>query len=124
MNEDKVARGLGWFSIGLGLVEMLAPRPLARVLGTPHTGIIRVFGLREFVAGVGILAPNKPAPPWLWARVGGDALNMGALGLTYQNNAATRKAVGVSLVAVVAIATLDLWCARQLKPYKWPIDQQ
>ncbi|MFC7551316.1 hypothetical protein ACFQU7_01900 [Pseudoroseomonas wenyumeiae] len=30
---DQMARGLGWFSIGLGLMELFAARSLARSLG-------------------------------------------------------------------------------------------
>ncbi len=121
MNEEKVARSLGWFSIGLGMVELLAPRPLAKFLGTPHSNLVRVFGARELAAGLGILLLNKPTAPWLWTRVGGDALDLAALALTYRNNPATRKAVGFSLANVVAITALDVWCAQQLKPYNWPV---
>lgn len=121
MNQENVARSLGWFSIGLGLVKVLAHRPVAKFLGTPHPNLIRVGGARELAAGLGILLLNKPTAPWLWARVGGDALDMAALALTYQTNPATRKAVGISLVNVVAITALDVWCAQQLKPYNWPI---
>jgi hypothetical protein len=32
-NAHSMARGLGWFSIGLGLAEVLAPRSLTRGLG-------------------------------------------------------------------------------------------
>ena len=32
-----LARGLGWFSIGLGLVEVLAPETLGRALGMEAT---------------------------------------------------------------------------------------
>lgn len=78
-------------------------------------------GAHELAAGLGILLLNKPTAPWLWERVSGDALDIASLTLTYQNNPATRKAVGFSLVNVVAIAALDLWCVQQLKPYKWPI---
>ena len=123
MNQDTVARGLGWFSIGIGLVEMLAPRPIAKFLGSKHPGLIRVFGARELAVGVGILALNKPKAPWLWARAGGNALDIAALTMTYNNNAATRQTVGFSLANVVAITALDLWCAQQLKPYNWPISQ-
>src|SRR5690349_11170757 len=38
-NEKTVARGLGWFSIGLGLVEVLAPRTVERFLGIKHPWI-------------------------------------------------------------------------------------
>src|SRR6266545_4363374 len=33
LNEEKIARGLGWFSIGLGLAEIAAPRSLAKLIG-------------------------------------------------------------------------------------------
>ena len=124
MNEETVARGLGWFSLGLGLVELVAARPLAKFLGTKQTGLIRLSGARGLAVGVGILVLNKPKAPLLWARVGGDALDITALTRTYQNNATTRRAVGFSLVSTVAIMALDLWCARQLKPYQWPIEPQ
>lgn len=29
----RLARGLGWFSVGLGLAEIAAPRGLARMIG-------------------------------------------------------------------------------------------
>lgn len=115
MNEVKVARGLGWFSISLGLVEVLATQPLSAFLGTERTGLVRAFGARELAAGVGILAQEQPKAPWLWARVGGDALDIAALVMTYQANASTRKAVGFSLANVLAITALDIWCAQQLE---------
>lgn len=124
MNEENVARSLGWFSIGIGLVEMIAPRPLAEFIGASHPNLIRVSGLRDVVTGVGILVLNKPKAPWLWARVGGDALDIMALAVTYQKNPTTRKAVSFSLANTIAITALDIWCASQLKPYKWPIHQQ
>src|SRR3982750_2637825 len=51
----KLARGLGWFSIGLGLAELLAPRGVARVAGVRgNTTLIRLFGLREIASGIAI----------------------------------------------------------------------
>ena len=42
-----LARGLGWFSIGLGLAEVLMPGKLARFLGVPENeGLIRACGAR------------------------------------------------------------------------------
>lgn len=115
MKEVQVARGLGWFSVGIGLVEMLATRPLATFLGSHQPDLIQAFGVREFAAGVGILAQKQPKSGWLWARVGGDALDIAALVMTYQNNPATRKAVGFSLANVIAITALDVWCAQKLE---------
>ena len=37
IGAERVARGLGWFSIGLGLAELLAPRVVARLCGGDGT---------------------------------------------------------------------------------------
>ena len=40
-----LAQGLGWFSIGLGVAELVAPEQLARFLGMEeHTKLIRAYG--------------------------------------------------------------------------------
>ena len=79
MNVRNVARGLGWFGIGLGLIELLAPRALAKATGLQgRENILRLFGAREIASGVIILAADDPAP-WLWVRVAGDALDGGLL---------------------------------------------
>ena len=51
-----VARGLGWFSIGLGVAELLVPRMIARATGLRgHETLIRCYGVREIATGIGIL---------------------------------------------------------------------
>ena len=53
-NAHSMARGLGWFSIGLGLAEVLAPRALTRGLGMEgHEQIVRAYGVREIATGLG-----------------------------------------------------------------------
>src|SRR5215212_11893981 len=67
-----IARALGWFSIGLGLAEVLAPASMARMTGMQgYEAALRLFGLREMASGIGILAGPGPAASWLWARVAG-----------------------------------------------------
>jgi hypothetical protein len=74
------ARALGWFSIGLGVAQLLMPRTMSRVVGVEgREGMMRACGLREIVTGIGILSSSNPAP-WVWARVAGDALDLAALG--------------------------------------------
>ena len=68
-----LARGLGWFSIGLGVAELVAPGQLARFLGMEErTELIRAYGAREIMTGIGILSQEDPTP-WIWGRVAGDA---------------------------------------------------
>ena len=116
MNAEKVARGLGWFSIGLGLAEALTPRNLTESLGmTGSETLVRAYGLREITAGVGILASPRPTAPWLWARVGGDALDIATLTAAALNPENPQKrAVGFALANVAAITALDVLCALQL----------
>ena len=50
---ERLSRGLGWFSIGLGLAQLVAPRRLAQLIGVPHDAntqaVLRAVGLREKV---------------------------------------------------------------------------
>ena len=55
------AKGLGAFSIALGVTELLAPRMVARMTGVHgHDTLIRAYGLREIVNGIGLLTSNDP----------------------------------------------------------------
>src|SRR5947209_10102577 len=74
----KLARGLGWFSIGLGLAEVLAPHAMADLTGVRSPALLRAYGLREIICGIGILGSARPAG-WLWGRVAGDALDLATL---------------------------------------------
>ena len=79
-----LARGLGWFSIALGTLELVAPRSLDRSLGAPgHRRLTRAYGLRELAAGVGILTSDDPTP-WVWSRVAGDALDLATMAPTLE----------------------------------------
>src|SRR3954463_14968532 len=75
---NSLARFLGYFSIGLGLAEVLAPRAMARLTGVRQEGLLQAYGLREIASGVGILSCSRPTE-WLWSRVAGDALDLATL---------------------------------------------
>ena len=114
MNEMQVARGLGWFSIGLGLTEVVAGRELGRTLGMEnHGGLFRVFGLREIATGVAILAMEQPRAG-VWARVAGDALDLAALGTGFTADNPKKQNLAAAFATVAGITALDYWCARRL----------
>ena len=70
---------LGWFSIGVGADELLAPAAIARLSGaSKRNNLVRFDGAREVAAGAGILAGRRRAG-WLWARVAGDILNIASI---------------------------------------------
>lgn len=111
---NPLARGLGWFSIGLGLTEAVAPRWLARAIGMQdHRALLRVFGLREIAAGLGILTQRAPVG-WMWGRVGGDAMDLSVLALALASNRSRRGRVAAATVAVAGVTVLDVLCSRQL----------
>ncbi len=49
VGAGKLAKGLGWFSIGLGLAELLAPGQIGDLIGLDdrHRAFLPVLGLRE-----------------------------------------------------------------------------
>ena len=109
-----MARGLGWFSIGLGLAEVLAPRALTRGLGMEgNEQIVQAYGVRQIATGIGILSSNQPAP-WIWGRVGGDALDIATLATGLQQDNPKKDNVELALVAVAGVTALDVACGASL----------
>jgi len=109
-----LARGLGWFSIGLGLMEVFAPRTLTRSLGMRGSEkTLAGYGVREIATGIGILASRNPAP-WIWGRVGGDALDVATLATGLESSNRRRGNVVLALGAVASVTVLDVLCARLL----------
>lgn len=109
----KAARSLGWLSIGFGVAELLMPRALANTVGLPdRAGLLRLYGLREIATGVGLLMTDRPAP-WIYARLGGDALDLATLGVAAQRgNEPVNTAI--ALGGLAAMTAADLACARGL----------
>jgi uncharacterized membrane protein len=110
--RDALARGLGCFSVGLGLAEILAPRALARAIGLPdRPALIRVFGLREVMSGIGILSQRR-RHLWLWSRVAGDAMDLTLLGSAVGSPSARHDRLAAATAAVVGVTVLDIVGAR------------
>lgn len=110
-----MARFLGWFSVGLGAVELIAPGRLTRFLGTRNrTGLVRsAYGLREMAAGVGLLTQRNPAP-WIWARVAGDVVDLATLGVALRGVNTNHRNVTVALASVAGVTALDVWTGIRL----------
>jgi len=54
MEARTVSKGLAWFSLGLGIAELVAGRQMGKALGAENrTGVIRAFGAREIWRGSG-----------------------------------------------------------------------
>jgi hypothetical protein len=112
-----LARGLGWFSLGLGLAEVAAPRLLAGAIGAPVTpaakNTLRAFGAREIAAGVAILQwPERPRR--VWSRVFGDAIDLAALAWAMRGKRSNRERLIGAMFAVAGVAALDVIAARRV----------
>jgi uncharacterized membrane protein len=117
MDEERLANALGWFSIGLGLAEVAAPGSVARLIGVSdddrNRWALRALGVREVVSGVGILAQPRPAG-WVWARVGGDLMDLAYLGSALNSEDARPGRVTAAMAAVAGVTALDVLCAERL----------
>jgi hypothetical protein len=106
----KLARGLGWFSIALGVAELAAPALINSVCGLrARPGTVRLYGLREIACGIGILTSRDPRP-WLWARTAGDMVDLASLALADKDPPNAMR-TGMAAMNVGAIAALDIYAA-------------
>lgn len=104
---SQLSQLLGWFSVGLGLAELLMPRRIARAAGmAQHPRLFRAMGLRELVSGAGILTRPHPTG-WLWSRVAGDAIDLALLGMAGRRSTHSQRLAFVT-AAVTGITVLDL----------------
>jgi uncharacterized membrane protein len=116
-STERRARGLGWFSIGLGLAQIGAPRTLARLIGIDDDEETRntmfAIGLREITSGIGILSRDRPAG-WVWGRVGGDVMDLALLGKAMNQHDNDRGRLAAATAAVFGVTVLDFMTGQQL----------
>ena len=110
-----LARGLGWFSIGLGAAQLFAPRGVARMAGitSDQTTLVRVCGMRELACGIGLLTQQNPAP-WVKARIAGDVMDLTALGRALFSPGNARGRTTAALAMVAGVTALDVICNQEL----------
>jgi hypothetical protein len=112
-----LADGLGWFSIGLGLAELGAPKSVAQLIGMPDDGptrgLLRAYGAREIATGIGILS-SRPHPVWLWARVAGDVLDLATLAAVMRRDGVDGAKLGSAMASVAGVMVADIAAARRL----------
>jgi hypothetical protein len=122
-DKDSLAQFLGWFSLGLGSAQLLAPKLMCRVVGASGDGfsrsVMRLLGARELAQGVGILTRPRPTG-WLWSRVAGDALDLSLLGLTAARNPHRRVRTAFAIANVIAVTVPDVLESRYLSKQQGP----
>ena len=111
---DSIARGLGWFSVGMGLAQILAPRTVCRLAGLPPVPtMVRLCGLRELACGIGILTQRNPAA-WVQARVAGDAIDLACLAVAAPFESSRGGRIGATAAVVAGVTALDVYCSGEL----------
>lgn len=111
---EKIARRLGWFSVGIGIAQIVAPRAVARIVGVPvPRALMVVCGVRELACGIGLLTQEQAAP-WIDVRIAGDALDLAALGCALLVPGLDRRRVGINTALVAGVTALDVYCKRDL----------
>jgi uncharacterized membrane protein len=99
------------------MAEIAAPNTVARLIGVPDDDanhrMLRAFGLREVANGIGILAQPREAG-WLWARVGGDLMDLAFLGNNLRSDDAQPNRIAMAAAAVAGMAALDVLAGQQL----------
>lgn len=114
---ERRARGLGWFSIGLGLAQIGAPRSVARLIGIDDNeetkNTMFALGLREITSGIGILSRPRAAG-WVWSRVGGDLMDLALLGKAMGSERNDRGRLAAATAAVLGVTVVDFMTGRDL----------
>jgi len=113
----RLAKGLGWVSIALGVTELIAPGAVQRIAGSRqrNRALVRLYGIREIAAGMLILSRPRNPVTGVWSRVAGDALDLLALAGAASRPTASRTQVAVAAAGVLGVTALDVMCARQLQ---------
>jgi uncharacterized membrane protein len=108
---SRLATGLGWFSFGLGVAQVVAPGAVCRLIGVNDNArnrwVMRSVGVRELAAWQGIIGKSRTAT-WLWGRVAGDIKDLSLLGAALTDDDNERDRVAVALMSVAGVTALDL----------------
>ena len=115
MDEHKLARGIGWVSIGVGLALVAAPARTVRRFGMgerPNLG--RSLGVRDLVLGAGLLR-SENLSRWLRARAISDAADAALLIGGAASGAFPRGQAMVGLTVATSFSVLSFALARRIE---------
>lgn len=109
-----LATFLGWFSVGLGVAELVAPEMISQITGVRNRKLLQFYGLREIASGVAVLSCGRPVMG-MWSRVVGDAIDLATLGEAMVDNDRQGSALAMrAAVAVAGVTALDVLAATEL----------
>jgi uncharacterized membrane protein len=103
---------LGWFSVGVGLAQLLAPREVNRMSGAMQRPILtRLSGVRQIASGAGLLSERLPATS-IWSRVAGDATDLALLGAAMRSRQSRSGRVLLTATMLAGLTALDIYAAQ------------
>jgi uncharacterized membrane protein len=109
--SQRLARGLGYTSLGLGAAQVGAPRLVAWLTGTrpsrAHKSVMRAMGFRELAVGTGLLSASTTSP-WLWARAAGDVVDLALLGSGLASSQVGRRRRVLAIATVAGVTVCDV----------------
>ncbi|MFG3712955.1 SRPBCC family protein [Micromonospora sp. NPDC047730] len=113
--SERLARLLGWASVGLGAAALGARPQVSRMCGiddsrTART-VLRIAGVREFGHAAALLIPRRAG--WgAWTRVAGDIMDLAASGRALRNrHDERRRRLRYTTWALAGITAVDLYTA-------------
>jgi uncharacterized membrane protein len=117
--DERLADFLGWFSLGLGATQLVAPGRLNAVAGIRDDAASRLaqrfVGVREVVA-FALIEADRPRPVGpLWGRVAGDAIDLVLLGNAWSRKRASAARLAATIANIAAVTALDVYAARRLE---------
>ena len=117
-SHDRTARRLGYFSIALGVAELVAPGAICRAAGVKGLeSVVRGYGAREIATGVAILGSHDPEP-WIWTRVAGDLADIATVAAGTRQDDKSKARSTFALATLAAVTLVDLACASGLQSEK------
>jgi hypothetical protein len=114
MDEHRLARALGWVSVGVGLAAVAALGHLMKAIGLgdrPNLG--RLLGVRDLVLGTGLLRGQNKAV-WCRARGVADALDVALIVGGTAAGAFRRDRAPIGVATGAGFSALSFWLARRL----------
>jgi uncharacterized membrane protein len=115
LDAVRLARGLAWFSLSLGVLEVLAPRLVSRIVGGrgDNSTLIRLYGIREIVSGAMIFGQGAKPAAAMWSRVAGDVMDVATLAVAAPSSR-NKGALALATANVLGVTALDVYCAQEL----------
>ncbi|MEA2255551.1 MAG: hypothetical protein QOG35_1596 [Solirubrobacteraceae bacterium] len=113
-----LATELGWFSLGLGTAQLLAPGRVNRAIGVRDDRRSRfwqrVVGVQELTAAAGILGRRRPVE-WLWARTAGDVVHLAMLARARRGERCERpERLEAAIASVVSCFAADAYASTRM----------